>query len=122
MTQDNILFKTQYSFEHRINEADRIRTKYPDRIPVIVELKEGSNNTPDIDKKKFLVPKDLTVGQFIYVIRKRVQISAEQALFIFIDDIIPSSNSVMNDIYNEHKDEDNFLYVTYTGENTFGKY
>ena len=122
MTQDNISFKTQYSFEHRRNEADRIRTKYPDRIPVIVELKEDSKNTPDIDKKKFLVPKDLTVGQFIYVIRKRVHISAEQALFIFIDDIIPSSNSVMNDIYNEHKDEDSFLYVTYTGENTFGKY
>jgi len=26
----------------------------------------------------------------------------------------------MSAIYEEHKDEDGFLYVTYSGENTFG--
>jgi hypothetical protein len=28
--------------------------------------------------------------------------------------------SLMSDIYEEHKDEDGFLYITYSGENTFG--
>ncbi|MQM14157.1 hypothetical protein Taro_047087 [Colocasia esculenta] len=32
-------------------EASRIREKYPDRIPVIVEKAE-KNDIPDIDKKK----------------------------------------------------------------------
>ena len=26
----------------------------------------------------------------------------------------------MADVYADHKDEDNFLYITYSGENTFG--
>jgi GABA(A) receptor-associated protein len=26
----------------------------------------------------------------------------------------------MSSIYEEHKDEDGFLYITYSGENTFG--
>jgi GABA(A) receptor-associated protein len=47
----------------------RIRAKYPDRIPVICE-KALKSNLEDIDKKKYLVPSDLTVGQFVYVIRK----------------------------------------------------
>jgi len=36
--------------EKRQSEADRIREKYPDRIPVIVEKAERSD-IPDIDKK-----------------------------------------------------------------------
>lgn len=27
---------------------------------------------------------------------------------------------MMSSIYDEHKDEDGFLYFTYSGENTFG--
>jgi len=26
----------------------------------------------------------------------------------------------MADVYADHRDEDNFLYITYSGENTFG--
>ena len=28
--------------------------------------------------------------------------------------------ALMADVYADHKDEDNFLYITYSGENTFG--
>jgi GABA(A) receptor-associated protein len=31
-----------------------------------------------------------------------------------------SAAGLMSAIYDEHKDEDGFLYVTYSGENTFG--
>ena len=37
------------SLEERKNESIRIKGKYPDRIPVIVEKSPGSN-IPDIDK------------------------------------------------------------------------
>ena len=37
--------------ERRKSESTRIREKYPDRIPVIVEKVEKSD-IPDIDKKK----------------------------------------------------------------------
>ena len=39
--------------ERRKTESARIREKYPDRIPVIVEKVEKSD-IPDIDKKKYV--------------------------------------------------------------------
>ncbi|KAG6479857.1 hypothetical protein ZIOFF_063332 [Zingiber officinale] len=100
-------------------EAVRIREKYPDRIPVIVEKADRSDIT-DIDKKKYLVPADLTVGQFVYVVRKRIKLSAEKAIFIFVKNTLPPTASMISAVYEEHKDEDGFLYMTYSGENTFG--
>ncbi|MBA0724052.1 hypothetical protein Golax_020762, partial [Gossypium laxum] len=112
-------------------EAGRIREKYPDRIPVIVEKAERSD-IPDIDKKKYLVPADLTVGQFVYVVRKRIKLSAEKAIFVFVKNTLPptvvrlicflvsDAAALMSAIYEENRDEDGFLYMTYSGENTFG--
>ncbi|XP_057795305.1 autophagy-related protein 8C-like isoform X1 [Salvia miltiorrhiza] len=81
-------FKLEHPLERRQAEAARIREKYPDRIPVIVEKAERSD-IPDIDKKKYLVPADLTVGQFVYVVRKRIKLSAEKAIFIFVKNVLP---------------------------------
>jgi hypothetical protein len=77
-----------FSAEKRKSEAERIRAKYPDRVPVICE-KADRSDIPDIDKKKYLVPADLTVGQFHYVIRKRIQLAPEKALFLFCSNTIP---------------------------------
>ena len=96
-----------------------LAAKYPDRVPVICERADRSD-VPDIDKKKYLVPADLTVGQFIYVIRKRIKLPPEKAIFIFVDNVIPPTASLMSAVYEVQKDEDGFLYVTYSGENTFG--
>jgi hypothetical protein len=59
------------------------------------------------------VPADLTVGQFVYVIRKRIKLSPEKAIFIFVDEVLPPTAALMSSIYEEHKDEDGFLYITY---------
>ncbi|KAF5096812.1 hypothetical protein D0Z03_001543 [Geotrichum reessii] len=112
-------YKDANSFEYRKAEADRIRHKYSDRIPVICEKVEKSD-IPMIDKAKYLVPTDLTVGQFVYVIRKRIKLAPEKAVFIFVDDVLPPTAALMSTIYEEHKDPDGFLYITYSGENTFG--
>jgi GABA(A) receptor-associated protein len=100
---------------------------------------------------RYLVPADLTVGQFVYVVRKRIKLSAEKAIFIFVKNTLPPTGlpyhrgekqnktylsmvpvctmlllflvhaaALMSAIYEENKDEDGFLYMTYSGENTFG--
>ncbi len=38
---------------------------------------------------RYLVPSDLTVGQFVYVIRKRIKLSPEKAIFIFVKNVLP---------------------------------
>jgi GABA(A) receptor-associated protein len=112
-------YKKDTSLEQRKTESDAALKKYEDRIPVIVEA-SAKTDIPDIDKNKFLVPRNLTVGQFVYVIRNRIKISPEQAIFIFINETIPPTASLLSDMYEKYKDEDGFLYVTYAGENTFG--
>lgn len=42
---------------------------------------------------RYLVPADLTVGQFVYVIRKRIKLPPEQAIFIFINDRLPQTGT-----------------------------
>lgn len=46
---------------------------------------------------------------------------SEKAIFIFVNDILPPTAALISTIYEEHKDEDGFLYVLYSGENTFGE-
>ena len=110
----NNSFKKEHTLEHRSNESSRILAKYPARLPLIVESK-----TIKIDKRKFLVPSDLTIGQFVYVIRKRVKLKPEDAIFIFINGTLPATTSLISQVYEEHKDEDNFLYVQISQESTF---
>ena len=122
----NILGKRKaksLEFEKKRIESERMRTKYPDRIPVRVLRAPQCTKVPLVDKEKFLVPEDLSIGQFMYVIRKRVKLAPEVALFLMVGKAgktIPASSQIMSNLYNEFKDEDGFLYVTYTGEATFG--
>ena len=67
-----------------------------------------------------MVPSDLTVGQFTYVIRKRLKLQPESAIFILVNDTFPSTTTEMSQLYHEHKNDDGFLYVKYSGENVFG--
>jgi len=112
-------FKSEHPFEKRVETAQKIRTKYPNRIPVIVEKVEGSD-VPEIEKKKFLVPDDITVGKLVYEIRKNMKLSADKAIFLFVGNTTPSSSATMDFIYSKYRDEDGFLYVKYSNESTFG--
>lgn len=115
-------YKKNKSFEERKKESQSILEKYPDRVPLILEKLTNDNDTliPEIDKNKYLVPKDLNVGQLMYVIRKRLKISPEKALFIFCNGNILKSNDMISTVYEQSNDEDGFLYLIYSGEATFG--
>jgi GABA(A) receptor-associated protein len=116
------IFQENPNLLYTKEESLRVRTKYPDRIPVIVHRsKTAGTDVPQIDKHKFLVPSDLTMGQFQYVIRKRLKLSPEKALFLFVEHAIAPTSSLISAVYDEYRDTDTmFLYVTYAMENTFG--
>lgn len=140
----NINFKLKNrSLEKRKLASEKVRKKYPDRIPVIVQKdgrvsfssrwlkgwfsKKDDENKDSKETKtylKFLVPSDVTFGQFAFICRKKIShLKPEDALFFSVrDKILPgSSNLTMSQVYKEEKDEDGFLYLTYQTENTFGK-
>jgi GABA(A) receptor-associated protein len=115
-----------FSFERKEpknrEEADRIMRKYPDRIPVVV-TKSQYSNVPEIDKQKYLAPMDLTLGQFQFVIRRRLKLSPEKALFLFINGEIYCPSVLLISVYEQQYDRgDGFLHMMYSGENTFGSH
>lgn len=112
-------FKSRFSHEQRKSEATRIRVRYPDRVPIVVEVATKSS-IPDIDKHKFLVPLDITVGQFLQVIRKRITLNSSQGLFIFVNNTIPAMTSLIGEVYKNNSDTDGFLYFTINGESVYG--
>jgi len=112
-------YKEMVDFEKRQLESSRILKKHPDRIPVIVEKVRGCK-LPDIDKQKFLVPQDMTLGQFMYIIRKRIRLESSEALFVMIQNNLAPTNKPMCELFENLKDDDGFLYIVYTSENTFG--
>lgn len=113
-------FRSAHTFEQRRIEAHRIAEKFPGRVPVIVERSRNTKTVPLIDKQKFLVPGDLTLGQFIFVLRTRMKLSSDSALFCFVGNTLPTTGTLMKELYGKHREADGFLYVSYCGENTFG--
>ena len=98
-------------------ESENIMSKYPNRIPIICINLQKINN---FKIKKLLVSNNFTIGQLIYILRKSIKLQKDVALFLFIQNNIPSNTSNIYDIYNEYKNNDGFLYIHYSIENTFG--
>ena len=113
-------FKKKFAFSKRAEESTRILNKYADKIPVII-TKGSTCDLPDIDKNKFLVPAEITLGQFMYVIRRRINLSSEEAIFLFVNNnTVAPTSTTLGSLYQEHKDKDGFLYLVYCNENVFG--
>ena len=116
-------FKKQHPFYERINESINILSLYPDKIPVICE-KDNRVQNYNIKKRKYLVHKDITVGQFIFIIRKQLETTNRNqsgfGLFLFTKGTIPSIVEEMGNVYKKYKDDDGYLYINYSFENTFG--
>lgn len=129
-------FKKKHTFDKRRKESKKMLGKFDNRIPVIVERDPNSpKDVPFIERNKYLIPSDMTIGGFFYVIRKKLNISKEKALFFFfvsdvdkstekdskrvVTEMMPSSTDFLT-LYNEKVANDGFLYMLYTTENTFG--
>lgn len=110
-------YKTEHNIAWRIEEYNRIKKKHPRRIPIIIE--PISKNVV-FDKNKFLVEDDLTLGQFIFILKKRVNMNEKNALFLMFNDNFFPISTLMSEIWDIEKDDDNFLYGTFMVENTFG--
>ncbi|KAL6968704.1 Autophagy-related protein 8i [Sarracenia purpurea var. burkii] len=93
--------------------------KYPDRVPVVVE-RYSKADLPEMEKKKYLVPRDMSVGQFIHILSGRLHLAPGKALFVFVKNTLPQTSSLMESVYESFKDKDGFVYMCYNSEKTFG--
>jgi GABA(A) receptor-associated protein len=104
----------------RVKKSQVILEKYPDRVPLIIQPSKNDRDTYPIDKSKYITPRDLTMMQLQQIVRKRIRFPSEKALFMFVNNKMFPITSMVGNIYDDNKDPDGFLYVTYCQENTFG--
>ena len=105
------------TLEDRLAESTKIFKKYPNRVAIVVE---PLSTDMKLVKQKLIVSKDMTFGQLIYIIRNKMNLDSKVALFFTVNDKMCTSNLDIGSIYEKNKQEDNFLYIKYTTENTFG--
>jgi len=114
-------FREFVAYEVRVLTCKKVREKHPDKIPVIVERDESSKNIPEIDKTKFICNGDTSVRVFVAELRGMLKLDSKTALFVFVgDNVVAATHRMMGEVYEKHKDTDGFLYMKYSGENTFG--
>jgi hypothetical protein len=116
-----MLYKDSYKLSERIKESNKIVSKYPSHIPVIVD----TDKSIKLKKNKFIVPHDISAAHFLCSIRKQIEdAKASDAIFLFVDKRLICATKMMQEIYEEHlkdqTDDDKFLYIYVSSENTFG--
>ena len=94
-------YKDKYSEEQRMKEATRILNHYEDRVPIIVQNRAsyfwGDTNTVF---KKFLAPRNLTLGEFYYRVREKITLRPEDGLHFLVNDYqMPSYSATLGSVY-----------------------
>lgn len=115
-----VKYRQRVSMTDRKNTAERIIAQHPSRIPVVVECSEQLQREHPLSKNKFAVPYDLTLAQFLFVIRKHMKLQPEYAIYAFINNRLHPTTSAIGTIYAQEKTEDGFMYIDIFQESTFG--
>ena len=106
--------------QERIEMASKIRLKYPTRVPLICD---GEDPPAQRAKKriKYLVPRDMTLGTFQQVIRRKGAVATTQAIYFFCNNgKLLSSSVTLGHLSETMSGDDGFVYIRYRPESTFG--
>jgi GABA(A) receptor-associated protein len=100
----------------------KLRKQYPERVPVICTPTPNCK-LPLLHNKQFLVPKDSTLGTFIYMLRQKLKITSQTGLILFINNELPPTTITFGELEKyvvKPPEGDDCLHITYSSENTFG--
>lgn len=108
------------SLEERQTQSFRLIKRFPSKYPIVID--RASRRDPIIDKNKYIIQADTTIAQLVYLLRKRMTLSPDKALFFFWDGTILSGNMTISQLHHlsNLKHNDGFTYLFYSLESTFG--
>jgi len=105
-----------------MTKIQNLLNKYPDRIPIVLSSKTYLKDNP----LKFIVPYDLTITKFMVLLRTKIELNPEEAIFLFVkdmetkQDIMIQSSATMELLYAQYKDKDLLLNIFFEKEAVFG--
>ena len=97
-----------------LEKCQKLRQKYPNYYPIILQ------NSLGLPKTKLLVPKKCTVAALLTQIRTHNKLKSNEAYFLFINNTLPIQSSSIETIFNDHKNERGYLLFEIRKESTFG--
>ena len=122
-------FKDTVPFEKRAAEARSIREANPGLVPIICE-KHTRSTLLELENKRFLVSGGKTCMDFNLLIHKTLQEQmphrqqlrkGKETIYFLIGNVQVKSSSQISELYATYKDDDGFLYISYTSETVFGE-
>lgn len=121
----NNTFKQKYGLDQRRRQTQIVMDKhYPYKLPVVIQKLEREQKLGTMTKQKFLIPMDMNYGQLLYIIRNRLNLHVDSGIALFMtteNGTMLTNRDLISEVYDKHRDEaDNFLYLFYCSENTFG--
>ena len=100
-------------------EIERLRYKYPNRIPLIIYQTPNFIKSYRLKKNKYLVTTEMTVGAFIYQLKKINDINTTDAMYLMIHNTLINSSSTFGLLYTKFEQE-GVLKLTVNSESAFG--
>lgn len=98
--------KINFTEEEKIairNEVDIIKQQYPNYIPIIVRTRKNDKSII-LKKSKFLVTNEITLAQFLTILRKKISdIKSNESIFLLIDNTLMPITLTLSTIYKEKK-------------------
>lgn len=104
-------------YEERARICKVMTSKYPERIPVIIE---GCTGLKKLPRNKFMTAQNTLVRDMLMNVRKRIDVDPSKAIFLFCGDTMLPMDVSFAEIYPKYKDKDGFLKIKYNEEVTFG--
>jgi len=99
--------------------AEALQRRYPDTV--LIKATRGRGCTlPALRRSHLMVPKTLTVGHLLHILRNRLAISADVAVFLFVDGVIPPCSQLIGHLDASNREEHDILHIEYASENAFG--
>lgn len=100
-------------------KIESIIKKHPDRYPIVISSKSIKCN-----HIKY-ISTNMTVAEFMIILRKKINISDTEALFFFIKDenntdIMIQQSATIESLYNTYKDKNLILNLMFEKEAVFG--
>ena len=98
--------------------------KFPNKLGLIIEA-DGNEKRQTVLKKltnpKFMMPNTFTAAEVLQLLRQRLDLNKEDGLVLFANGrYLLKPSQKLEDVYTKYKDEDGFLYLTYSEEQVFG--